>query len=253
MGASFDAPERQLDAMAKDVHALGERIASALQLSPLRGERLHRVLADHARLLAYADTAFARHDLPADSLVARLKALRCSAEETRGVLSIFLVAGALTLGVAIPRIIALLVDSGQLRRVRHDAGLVANAVDEGMRFICPVPATVRIAARDTDVGGVRVRSGCRIVVMTANCARDAALFPEGNRFDVSRRVDPRGRYLWYGAGPHFCLGFSLAQRALAHVVRQTAALPGTVQVVRRAAARGVLLPAWSRLELRLVQ
>ncbi|MEO7521386.1 MAG: cytochrome P450 [Gemmatimonas sp.] len=251
LGATPDLPSDALDAMAREVHALGERIASALQLSPLRGRRLASVLADHARLLAYAETAFARQSLPPDSLVARLKALHCSPEETRGVLSIFFVAGALTLGVAIPRLLALIIDSGQLRRLQADPSLVANAVDEGLRFICPVPATVRIAARDTKVGGRRVPSGCRVVIMTSNCARDSALFPNGNRFDVSRMVDPRARYMWFGAGPHFCLGFVLAQRTLAHVVRQVAALPGTLRVVRRSAARGVLLPAWSRLELGL--
>ena len=251
LGVTPRASAAHLDVMARDVHALGERIASALRLSPLRETSLARVRGDHARLIAYADSAFARNDLPDTSLVARLKALDCTAEETRGVLSIFFVAGALTLGVAIPRLVALLVDSAQLRLLETDPTLVASAVDEGMRFICPVPATIRIAACDTTLAGRRVPRGCRVVVVTANCARDEVVFPNGDWFDVRRHQDSRARYLWYGAGPHFCPGFALAQRTLRHVVTQIAALPGSLRVVRRVAARNVLLPSWSELHVRL--
>lgn len=251
LGAIPDAPRDRQDAAARDVHALGERIAGALQLSPLGGSKLARVQRDHARLIAYAAQAFAREDLPPASLVARLKRLGCSEEQTRGVLSIFFVAGALTLGTAIPRLIALLIDSGELRTLRANPDSINTAVDEGMRFICPIPATVRIAGCDTALGGHRIARGRRIIVLTANCARDDALFPDGDRFDVRRRHDPRARYLWYGAGPHFCLGFALAQRTLRHVIAGVAALPESLRVVRRTAARRVLLPAWTELQVRL--
>ena len=251
LGAVPEASPDEQDAMARDVHALGERIASALQLSPLDGARLARVQRDHARLIAYATEAFSRDDLPPESLVARLKRLGCSSEESRGVLSIFFVAGALTLGVTIPRLIALLVDAGAMPALAADPSLIGRAVDEGMRLICPVPATMRVAAADTELAGRSIRRGSRVVVITANCARDETLFPQGDRFDVHCRHDSRARYLWYGAGPHFCLGHALAQRTLRHVVAGVSALPGTLRVVRRSAARGVLLPAWSELHLRL--
>ncbi len=247
-----DAPpdDPALDDASLDVHALGERIASTLQLSRLPAHRLAPVQADVARLLRYAHDAYARPDLPPASLVARLRALDCTAEETRGILSIFFVAGALTLGVAMPRMLALLVDSRQLAELRRDPSLVPRAVDETMRYACPIPATVRIAANATTLGGVRVARGERIVVLTANLARDAALFPDPHRFDITRQHDPRARYLWYGAGPHFCLGFPLAQRVLQLALRRFAELPAAVRIVRRSAARGVLLPAWRELIVR---
>ena len=246
-----DADEAALDDASRDVHALGQRIASALQLSKLATSGVEAVQADLARLLAYAHDVFARDDLPASSLVARLKALGCSAEETRGTLSIFFVAGALTLGVALPRIAALLMDSGQLTHIARDGTLVARAVDEGLRYTCPVPATIRIAANEGSLGNVRVHAGERVVLLTANMARDPALFPDPDRFDITRPHDSRARYLWYGAGPHFCLGFTLAQRTLKYAVAQLAAVPGLLRVESRRAARGVLLPAW--LELRVAR
>ncbi len=124
---------------------------------------------------------------------------------------------------------------------------VALAVDEGLRYTCPVPATIRIAADDCPLGAVRVHAGERVVLLTANMARDPALFAEPDRFDITRSHDPRARYLWYGAGPHFCLGFTLAQRTLQYAVAQLAAVPGPLRVASRKAARGVLLPAWLKL------
>lgn len=242
-----DADDAALDAASREVHALGERIASALRLSRLGSVRVETVQADLARLLAYSQEAFARDDLPPSSLVARLKALGCSPEETRGIVSIFFVAGALTLGVALPRIAALLIDAGQLSHVTRDDRRVASAVDEGLRYTCPVPATIRIAVNNCVLGALRVHAGERVVLLTANMARDPVLFAEPDRFDITRSHDPRARYLWYGAGSHFCLGFTLAQRTLKYAVAQLAEVPGPLRVASRKAARGVLLPAWLKL------
>lgn len=181
----------------------------------------------------------------------RLREMGIPAEEARGVLSIFFIAGALTTAVALPRILALLVDSGQLGMLGNDAARVARAVDEGLRFTTPVPATVRVAQRDCEVRGRRIRAGSRVVILTSNLARDAALFPDPHRFDVTRVHDARARYLWYGAGPHFCFGFPLAQRELRMALGELAALPGRLRIVRRRAARGVLLPSYARLVVRL--
>jgi cytochrome P450 len=235
------------DADALDVHALGERIASALQLSRLPARQLRRVQQDLDRLLAYANRAFASPSVPPSSLVGRLRSMGCDREETRGILSIFFVAGALTLAVALPRLVALLVDSGQLALVHADATLAARAVDEGLRYTCPVPLTLRLAAHDHVLGGVRVRAGERVVILTSNLARDPQLFADPARFDITRRHDPRARYLWYGAGPHFCLGFTLAQRALQEAIGLLASPSATLRIVRRTASRGVLLPAWKTL------
>jgi cytochrome P450 len=145
--------------------------------------------------------------------------------------------------------VALLVDSGQLPLLQADATLVPRAVDEGLRYTCPVPLTLRLAAHDCALEAVRVRAGERVVILTSNLARDPQLFPDPSRFDITRRHDPRARYLWYGAGPHFCLGFTLAQRALQEAVGLLAAPPAALRIVHRQASRGVLLPAWRTLRV----
>jgi cytochrome P450 len=233
---------------ADAVHALGSRIASSLQLSPLKRHQVARARADSAQLVAMVRTAFQRDDLAPRSLVARLRGMGCSEEETRGLLSIFLVAGALTLGVALPRVLQLLIDARALHRL-DTASAVQSAVEESMRYAAPVPATVRIASAPARVGHLTTRTGERIVILTSNLARDPSLFPDPDRFDPTRAPNPKARYLWYGAGAHFCIGFPLAQRVLQHAVARFAALPGPLRVVHRWPAHGVLLPAWHRLRV----
>lgn len=247
------APDGERDAAARDVFALGERIAAALQLRPLTGRRLARVRGDLDRLTGYAHSAFDSAELAPGSLVHRLREMGLSSEEARGVLSIFFIAGTLTAAIALPRVVALLLDTGAMDSVRDDATLVAKAVDEGLRLTTPVPATVRIAARDVEVRGHRFRQGTRVVLLTSNMARDATVFADPHRLDIHREYDSRGRYLWYGAGPHFCIGFPLAQREMQLVVGLLAHLPRRLVIVRRRAATGVLLPAYALLELRLAQ
>lgn len=245
------SPEGDRDAAARDVFALGERIAAALQLRPLTGHRLARVRGDLDRLTGYARSAFDSADLAPGSLVHRLREMGLSSEEARGVLSIFFIAGTLTAAVALPRVVALLLDTRTMDAVRGDPALVGRAVDEGLRLTTPVPATVRIAARDAEVRGHRFGEGTRVVLLTSNMARDASVFADPHTLDLHREYDARGRYLWYGAGPHFCIGFPLAQREMQLVVGLLAGLPRRLVIVRRRAATGVLLPAYALLELRM--
>jgi cytochrome P450 len=75
--------------------------------------------------------------------------------------------------------------------------------------------------------------------VTLNCTR--ALGP----FDPARRHPPELRRLWFGAGPHFCLGYPLALAEIRAVTKVL--LTHDVHVVARRPARHVLLPAYRHL------
>jgi cytochrome P450 len=110
---------------------------------------------------------------------------------------------------------------------------------------------MRIAHRAVELRGRSIKAGTRIVILTCNLARDANLFPDPDRFDAARVHDPRARHLWFGAGPHFCLGFAVAQLQLRLVLEALLAEPGELRIVRRKAARGVIVPAYARLDVQL--
>jgi cytochrome P450 len=237
------------DAAHEGMVRCGERIAAALRLRPLSKRRLAAVRRDCDRLWALARPSYESGDASSASVIGRLRGAGLGFEEARGVLLFMFLAGTLTTAAAAPRVVALLVDSGQQALVRGDPALAAAAVDEGLRFTAPVPATVRIAGPGARVAGRALRAGTRLVILTCNLARDGHLFPEPDRFDLARAHDPRARYLWYGAGPHFCLGFPLAQRELRLVVESLASLPGPLRIVRRRLAWRALLPAYRLLEI----
>jgi cytochrome P450 len=239
------------DAEYEETVRCGERIAASLRLHPLPPRRLDVVRRDCDWLWERARPSYERGEASSTSVIGRLRAAGLGFEEARGVLLFMFLAGTLTTAAAAPRVVALLVDSGQQGLVRMDPAMAAAAVDEGLRFASPVPATVRIAAREARVAGCTIRAGTRIVILTCNLARDAQLFPEPDRFDIARSQDGHARHLWYGAGPHFCLGFLLAQQELRLVVESLASLPGPLRIVRRRLAWGALLPAYRVLELQM--
>ena len=246
-------PGANLDAAALALIALGDHLSTALRMRPLAEREMRSWRVDVERLTAFARAGYDAVDAPESSLVRRLRARGMSFEEARGVLSLFFLGGTLTTASALPRILSLLVDSGQMAQLRGHPELIPQAIAEGLRFITPLPATVRIATCDGRLGSRRVRAGERVVILTCNTARDAQLFADPDRFDISRVHDPRSRHLWYGAGPHFCFGFALAQQELHAVLEMLASAPGTLRIVQRQASRRVLVPAFARLHIRLDQ
>lgn len=97
----------------------------------------------------------------------------------------------------------------QLTVLRADPTLWAGAVDEVLRHDSPVQRTGRIALRDTEVAGERVRGGRVVVVLLGGANRDPAVFPDPHRFDVTRAG--AGEHLAFSSGSHSCLGAALAR------------------------------------------
>lgn len=179
----------------------------------------------------------------------RMRDLGLSEREAMGAVGAFVLTGTETIQSFVPRLVAVAHDTGWTRRLlTGDAPLRRRAVEEGLRVTVPTPAMLRSVRAATTVGGVPVTAGDRVVIATLNCCRA----PGG--FDPDRPVDPAVRHLWFGAGPHFCLGMPLAMAQVDAVLDALAAASddGRVPVVgRRRAARGVLVPAYRSLELRL--
>lgn len=90
-----------------------------------------------------------------------------------------------------------------------DPALIPNAVEEVLRFDTSVLAWRRVTTRATQVGGVDVPAGARLLLLLAAADRDPERFADPDRFDV-RRPDA-ARHLAFGKGIHFCLGAPLAR------------------------------------------
>jgi cytochrome P450 len=100
----------------------------------------------------------------------------------------------------------------QWQRLVADPSLIANAVEESLRYDGPVLGHRRTAAVDTQIGGVPIPAGAKLVLLFASAAHDAEHFSAPDDLDVGR--SNAGEHLAFGKGVHFCLGAPLARLEL---------------------------------------
>ncbi|HTU98562.1 MAG TPA: cytochrome P450 [Solirubrobacteraceae bacterium] len=94
-----------------------------------------------------------------------------------------------------------------------DPRYLVAAVQETLRMRPPVPVTLRYAARDFDLGDLRVPRGAMIAADIERMHHRADLYPEPRRFRPERFLEHRpGTYTWipFGGGVHRCLGAGFA-------------------------------------------
>src|SRR5919205_460488 len=167
-------------------------------------------LYEYARLLAEE-----KRRAPGDDVMSILLAQvdeeggRVSDAEFENMFWLFAVAGNETLRNGLPGgLIALLQHPAQLAALRADPDLLPGAVEEVLRWWTPVMVFRRTATRDTELAGVRIRAGDKVVVSFTSANRDEAVFADPDRFDPDRNPNP---HLSFGSGPHVCLGAFLAR------------------------------------------
>jgi cytochrome P450 len=96
----------------------------------------------------------------------------------------------------------------ELEKVRKNPDLIPSLVEETLRFDSPVQALFRQVTADTELAGTPLKKDTIVLPLFASANRDEAVFPDPDRFDVTR--NPQG-HLAFGYGVHFCLGASLAR------------------------------------------
>lgn len=100
--------------------------------------------------------------------------------------------------------------------LKDDPSLIPNAVNEIVRFESPLRAFARLVARDTDIAGVPLRAGSRVLVIYASANRDEREWDNPETFDITRDA---GRHLGFGNGAHACAGQALARLETAAMLR----------------------------------
>jgi cytochrome P450 len=122
--------------------------------------------------------------------------------------------------------LALLRHPDQLALLRSDPALVGNAVEELLRYDSPVQASRRITLEQVTVGGVTIPAGAFVLASLGSANRDERFWgPDAAELNL-RRENAR-QHVSFGAGPHHCLGASLARlEACIAFERLTARFPG---------------------------
>ncbi len=87
-----------------------------------------------------------------------------------------------------------------------------TAADEIIRWATPITAFQRTAAADTELGGVRIKKGQRVVMFYRSANFDEEVFDDPYTFNILRNPNPHVGF--GGTGAHYCIGANLARMTI---------------------------------------
>ncbi|HME76749.1 MAG TPA: cytochrome P450 [Mycobacterium sp.] len=138
----------------------------------------------------------------------------------------------------------------QWQLLRTEPTLLANAINEVLRYESPLRAFSRKTMQDSTIAGVDLPAGARVLVLYASANRDEREWTDADTFDIRRDAN---RQLGFGHGTHACAGQGLAR------VEMQAILSALMQQVSRIELAGEpiwalnnIIRCYKRLPLRLV-
>ncbi len=96
----------------------------------------------------------------------------------------------------------------QRDHVIADRSLVANAVEEVLRYDTSTHMMARTLTSDVELHGRRMHAGTKVALILASANRDERRWPSPERFDIRRDTS---EHLGFGFGVHHCMGAALAR------------------------------------------
>jgi cytochrome P450 len=204
---------------ASDVQ-LFQRWSEALSRSVdpgfLRSEEVEIAIDDaSAEINEYLnDLANARKHDPNNDLLSALLAVeedgdRITREELLELMQLLLIAGhETTVNLIGNSMLALANNQPELRKLTYDMSKVDTAVDEFMRYDCPVQISQRIVTEPIELRGQRIGVGEQVVLMLGAANRDPGVFEKPDQLDFTRNAKEQ---IGFGGGIHYCLGAALAR------------------------------------------
>jgi cytochrome P450 len=154
-----------------------------------------------------------REDLLSDLIAIEEEGDRLSTEEMAMLAQAVLMAGTDTTRNQLACCIALFADHpDQWALLADQPGLAPRAVEESMRVLGAVRATVRFASEDIVYRDVLFPRGTIVSTSLAGANRDPGAWDQPDKFDITTE---RGTaQMTFGAGIHFCMGAALARAEL---------------------------------------
>jgi cytochrome P450 len=200
-----------------DQHLFGPWSSDASRLldGDLDDATLNAGLGGVMNIIGYLNGLFAeRRAEPRDDLVSALLAVeeegdRLTETELLSIVLLLFVAGhETTMNLIGNGTVALLRARDQWQALCDDPSLIANGVEELLRFDGPVHATQRFATVPSNVGGVDLVPGQGVICHLAAANRDPERWDHPDDLDVAR---PDAQSLTFSHGIHYCLGAALAR------------------------------------------
>jgi cytochrome P450 len=105
-------------------------------------------------------------------------------------------------------------------KLEADPALIANTVQEIIRWQTPLAHMRRTATADAELEGQRIAAGDKVILWYLSANRDESVFADADRIIVDR---PNARrHLAFGHGIHRCVGARLAELQVAVLLEEMA-------------------------------
>lgn len=192
-------------AMSYTVVGAGEAARAAVaEFAVATGE-----MSDYLAELLELRRSAPREDLLTRLLHARVDGEQLNEREILGFFQLLLLAGSETTTNLINNAILCLLDHPELfARLGAEPERLPSAIEEVLRYRAPLQWMYRVSTREIELGGQNIPAGKLVLAMIGSANRDPLVFPDPDRFDITRDPNP---HLSFGYGVHFCLGASLAR------------------------------------------
>jgi methyl-branched lipid omega-hydroxylase len=180
------------------------------------GQQLATLMED----LAAHRVAHPSDDLTSALVHANVDGEQLTHQELASFFILLVVAGNETTRNAISHGLKLLSDHPDQRRIWANdfEGVAPTAVEEIVRIASPVMWMRRTTTRPTELRGIELPEGAKLLLFYWSADRDEEVFVRPYRFDIRR--DPNPHVGFGGPGPHFCLGAHLARREITVMFRE---------------------------------
>lgn len=183
----------------------------------LPDDRRHAEVAKDGRMVAYLKRVLAeRRAAPGDDVLSEMIAAQIERDgeydETKLTAegAVLLLGGIVTTAHMIcSALLLLLRNPERMAEIRADHGRIPKLLEESLRLESPVQWRPRRCTVDTELGGVTIPTGSRVLLLLAAANRDERKFDEPDAFDETR--DNVKQHMAFGLGAHFCLGAPLAR------------------------------------------
>jgi cytochrome P450 len=133
----------------------------------------------------------------------------CTEAEAERLVRSFLTAGVDTTVNGIGQMmLALATHPDQWARLREDPSLARKAFEESLRWDSTVQIFFRTTTAETEVAGVVIPEGAKVLLFLAAANRDPRKWEEPERYDIQRQASG---HVGFGFGIHQCLGQMVAR------------------------------------------
>ena len=116
----------------------------------------------------------------------------------------------------------------QWKLLRQEPNRVGNAINEAIRLESPIRGFTRVLSQDYTIGGIKLFTGDRVLILYASANRDERRWDEPEKFDICRVLTD---HVGFGYGIHQCVGMQLARLEMRSILTAMIARVSKIKIL----------------------